>query len=96
MEQFPYSRLEKDLILRDYLAADRTLLANENTLLAYSRTALTFFVAGVSFIRFFDNPWLSVLGWAFVPLGVALLLIGAIRYQRMKSAMSRITCPRPE
>jgi putative membrane protein len=96
MEQSAYSRFEKDLILRDYLAADRTLLANENTLLAYSRTALTFFVAGVSFIRFFDSPLLSILGWAFVPLGVVILLIGAVRYQRMRSAISRIISTRPE
>jgi len=32
-------------VLRDHLAADRTILANERTLLAYIRTALTFFIA---------------------------------------------------
>lgn len=36
MEEEPYSRFDQEeLIIRDYLAADRTVLANERTFLAY-------------------------------------------------------------
>ena len=35
----------KNAVIRDHLAAQRTLLANERTFLAYIRTALTLFVA---------------------------------------------------
>ena len=50
-ESRPYKDLEDQLILRDHLAADRTILANERTFLAYIRTALTLFVAGLSFMH---------------------------------------------
>ena len=41
----PYEKYPKeDLILRDWLAADRTELANERTFLAYIRTALAIIV----------------------------------------------------
>ena len=46
--------------LRDYLATDRTKLSNQNTFLAYIRTALTLFVAGVSFVRFFDSLMIEI------------------------------------
>ena len=52
--------------IRDQLAADRTILANERTLLAYLRVALTLFVAGVSFIKFFESRILMILGAAFI------------------------------
>jgi uncharacterized membrane protein YidH (DUF202 family) len=38
--------MNKDLVLREYLAIERTRLANETTLLAYIRTGLYFLVAG--------------------------------------------------
>lgn len=34
--------MNKDLVLREYLAIERTKLANETTLLAYIRTGLYF------------------------------------------------------
>ena len=45
-KQTPYQIIDGQLILRDHLAADRTVLANERTFLAYIRTTLTLFVAG--------------------------------------------------
>lgn len=50
------------LILRDRLAADRTVLANERTFLAYLRTALAFLISGVSLLHFFDIRWMQVVG----------------------------------
>lgn len=70
-------------LLRDKLAADRTILANERTLLSYIRTALTLIVAGVTFIHFFQTPAIVVLGWVFLPLGAAALGIGLWRYRKM-------------
>lgn len=84
----PYQRYcKEDLILRDYLAIDRTILANERTLLAYVRTALSLFVAGISFVKFFDSLPMTVVGWVMVPVGIAVLVIGIIRYQQMRVAM---------
>lgn len=43
---------DKDkMILRDFLAADRTLLANERTLLAYIRTGISLIAVGIYLIR---------------------------------------------
>ena len=81
---------EEDLILRDYLAADRTGLANERTFLAYVRTALALFAAGVTLVHFFDSVWLEIIGWAFVPCGVATLLIGAIRCKRVRDRIYQV------
>ena len=40
--------VNKDLILRERLALQRTILANQTTVLAFIRTAMYFFVAGLS------------------------------------------------
>ncbi len=69
-----------DLTLGDYLGAHRTILANDRTWLAYVRTALTLFVVGVTFIKFFDNRTLFIIGWIFIPIGIAVVLIGIWKY----------------
>lgn len=71
-------------ILRDYLAADRTILANERTLLAYIRTALALLVVGVSFIKFFDSPLIEFAGWIFIPLCVLVSIAGFRRHGKTK------------
>jgi len=83
----PYESLRADLILREHLAINRTVLANERTLLAYVRTALALLIAGVSAVHFLDVLVLQILGWAFIPLAVVTFLIGAIRYRRMDRRM---------
>jgi putative membrane protein len=84
----PYTRFRgEDLILRDELAIDRTLLANEATLLAYVRSALTLIIAGVTFLHFFERGWLLWLGATFVPLGIGMGLFGAWRFRRMQRAI---------
>jgi putative membrane protein len=40
--------LNKDLILRERLALQRTILANQTTFLAFLRTSMYFFIAGLS------------------------------------------------
>ena len=81
----PYSKMIKEkLILRDYLAADRTVLANERTFLAYIRTALTLFAAGVTLIHFFDSVLIIMIGWILMPVGVVTLVIGLVRYRKIQ------------
>lgn len=87
-----YTGLEDQLILRDHLAADRTILANERTFLAYIRTALTLFVAGLSFVhlKIFDSHIVEVIGVAFILLGIVTFFIGLVRYRRMQALIYRI------
>ena len=48
MEDKQLNLQNKDLILRERLAIERTTMANDTTLLAFIRTALYFYVAGLS------------------------------------------------
>ena len=81
----PYGEFRKEeLILRDHLAAQRTVLANERTLLAYTRTALTFLIGGVTFLQFFGHPAAQALGWIFLPAAGVTAVVGGHHYRRMK------------
>ncbi|MCP4570126.1 MAG: DUF202 domain-containing protein [FCB group bacterium] len=77
------------MILRDFLAVDRTILSNQNTFLAYIRTALTLFVAGLTFIKFFAQPIIETVGWLFLPVGVLTFVVGLLRYNRLRSALAQ-------
>lgn len=87
----PYSRFENDeLILRDELAVDRTLLANERTLLAYLRAAVALLIAGVTMMHFGDRTWFCAVGVACLPAGVVTGTVGIIRYRSMNRAIAVI------
>lgn len=91
MPENPYERfLKAELILRDELAVDRTLLANERTFMAYLRSALTLFIAGVTFVHFFEYGMLFYLGIAFLPLSAAVAAFGMLRYRKMNKAILTI------
>ena len=99
-EPTPYKNVEDQLILRDHLAADRTILANERTFLAYIRTALTLFVAGLSFVHFkdifstqvaiFSSHVVEIIGIIFILLGIATFFVGLVRYRRMRALICKI------
>ncbi len=79
-----------EMILRDYLAAHRTFLSNERTWLGSLRTSLTLFVAGVTFIKFFDSQILTIVGWIFIPLGVIYIILGIHRYFKVRNMIHSI------
>ncbi|MFZ5980150.1 MAG: DUF202 domain-containing protein [Candidatus Zixiibacteriota bacterium] len=85
-----------EMILRDFLAIDRTILANQNTFLAYLRTALTLFVAGITFIRFFDVMLIEIIGWIFIPIGLITFIVGFIRYNKKRVVLDLIMKPPPK
>ncbi|MDP2624561.1 MAG: DUF202 domain-containing protein [Candidatus Peregrinibacteria bacterium] len=74
---------KENLILRDYLAIDRTILSNESSLLSYFRTALALFVTGVSLIKFFDDIIIIIIGSLFIPVGFYTMMIGIWRYREI-------------
>lgn len=87
----PYSRFCQDeMILRDYLALDRTILANERTFLAYIRTALALIISGASAIKLLGTFWIVVTGWSLIAIGIATLLIGIFRYIKMDRRINSI------
>ncbi len=91
MKDEHYSKYCADnLILRDELAIDRTLLANERTLLSYLRSAAALLIAGFSIIHFSTEVWFWVLGLACIPAGIMTGIIGVARYRRMNQTIVRI------
>ena len=91
MSDSPYARFEnKDLILRDELAIDRTLLANERTLMAYLRSGVALVIGGVTIIHFSNGGWFWGVGVACVPAGVISTIVGMFRYRRMNRSITLV------
>jgi putative membrane protein len=76
--------LNKDLILRERLALQRTILANQSTLLAFLRTAMYFFIAGLSVksLLKIDNSY--VIEMSFFVCSFLIFFIGLFNYFKHK------------
>ena len=75
--------MNKDLVLREYLAIERTRLANERTLLTYIRTGLYFLVAGSSLGHLIDTPFWDMMGLPLVLIGLIIPILGVVRFVRV-------------
>ncbi|NHK32802.1 MAG: DUF202 domain-containing protein [Asgard group archaeon] len=79
------------LIIRDYLAADRTALANERTFLAYIRTALAFVAGGIGLLKIFEDTLaLVIIGWLFIPIGLGILVFGTFRFIKIRKIIKKL------
>lgn len=86
----PYIEDHEEMILRDYLAVDRTILANEASFMSYIRTALTLIAVGCTLLKFFNAQYMHILGWTFLVIGALLAIHGARRYQHINEVLHRI------
>ena len=66
-----------------------TQMANERTLLSFVRTSLTVTVAGASLMQFFQLPVLRWIGMSMLPGGVAVLIVGLVRYNRVRTRLTK-------
>lgn len=82
---------KQNVEIRDSLAMERTKLANERTFLAYSRTAMALVIAGLSFIKFFEDPLYKALGGLFIPIGLVVGFIGYRKYSRKQEKIDSHT-----
>ncbi len=84
-EMNPYQRFKgHELILRDELAIDRTVLANERTLLSYLRTGLALALTGGGIIRFFEaTPGPEAIGIGLIAIGGLVSILGVHRFVGM-------------
>lgn len=85
-----YSENSDKMILRDYLALDRTILANERTILAYVRTALSLIILGTGMIGIFDNFFIMVSGIIILSSSPLVLGIGIYRYNKVKNNLNKL------
>lgn len=89
MNANPYKKFENtELILRDELAIDRTILANERTLLSYLRGAITLIISGITFMHFIQNGLLRYVGIAIIPLGFVIGILGFFRYKKINERLT--------
>ncbi len=87
----PYVNFSKEeLILRDHLAIDRTILSNESTILAYIRTSVAVAAAGATIIHFLPGFYLDLLGGILIVISIIILIIGLIRYRKMDKIIKEI------
>lgn len=88
MKHTPYARFDNNnLILRDELAIDRTLLANERTLLAYLRSGMALVIAGLTIMNLSQAVWFWMVEVACLPIGIIAGIVGVVRYQHMNNAI---------
>ena len=78
---------KSDWIVRDYLAAERTDLAIDRTLLSYIRTGMTVVVVGISFIKFFSEDYLHLIGFFLIFFAFGLIIIGFFRTKNQKTKL---------
>ncbi len=81
---------DEQVILRDYLAIERTRLANERTLLSYIRSSLYLLLGGIGLFQLKDFADFKYL--AFVALGFSLIffVIGVYRFTLLKKSLKRL------
>jgi putative membrane protein len=80
--------MNKDLVLREYLAIERTKLANETTMLAYTRTGLYFVVAGSSLGQLIHTPFWQIAGTPIIVIGGFIIAVGVYRFKIVKRAIA--------
>lgn len=85
-----YKHNKEEMILRDFLAVDRTDLANERTLLAYMRTFIGLLVSGIGLIKFVDNKFLIVVGYCLFGISPIILILGLYRFFRIRQKVRKI------
>lgn len=80
---------EQELIVRDYLARQRTSLANERTLLSYIRTSLYFLVSGTALFEVNKLAHVRELGYLAFGLSFAFLGVGIFNYFKIKQKLKK-------
>ncbi|TXE11468.1 YidH family protein [Algoriphagus aquimarinus] len=81
--------LERELIIRDYLARQRTTLANDRTLLSFIRTSLYFLVSGTALFEVKELDHVRDLGYLAFGLSFVFLLIGIANYFRIRKKLKK-------
>ncbi|GGZ15173.1 hypothetical protein GCM10007049_04030 [Echinicola pacifica] len=80
---------ENELIVRDYLARQRTKLANDRTLLSYIRTSLYFLVSGTALVKVEDLQNIKSLGYISFGISIVFLFVGITNFFRIKRKIKR-------
>lgn len=80
--------INKDLILRERLALQRTILANQSTFLSFLRTSMYFLVAGLSISQFLKLENGIIVEILLFSLSALIFTTGVLNYFRQKKKIS--------
>lgn len=73
----PYEEFRREeMILRDWLALDRTVLANKRTFLAYGRTAIALLALGIAFVKLIHHELFEISGFLLMAVGAFVFVVG--------------------
>lgn len=81
---------DEEVILRDYLAIERTRLANERTLLSYIRSSLYLLLGGIAFFQLKDFPNFQYLGILSLVFSSIFFIIGVYRFMLLKKSLKKL------
>jgi len=84
--KYDFQNKEK-IILRDFLALERTRMSNERTFLAYLRTSLYMLLGGIAFLQLRDFENIRWMGYVAIGLAVVLIVTGIVRFYVLKQGM---------
>jgi putative membrane protein len=77
-------KVNKNLILRESLALQRTTLANQTTFLSFLRTAMYFAVAGLSTRNVLQIENSLLIEISFYTISLFILILGIVNFFRHK------------
>lgn len=80
---------EKKLIVRDWLAIERTKLANERTFLSYFRTAFVLFGTGLGIFKIDIFSDVKFFGIGLMIIAPIVLIIGILRFFNVKKGINQ-------
>jgi putative membrane protein len=82
--------MKEALIVRDWLAIERTKLANERTLLSYYRTAFGLLGTGVTILKLdlFEDMYLY--GWILSILSPFVFVFGTLRWLKVEHNIKKM------
>lgn len=80
---------EDHLIMRDWLAIERTKLANERTFLAYFRTFLVILGTGVTILKLDFFSHIKSYGIILIIVSAVILSIGILRLLKVKRTIRK-------
>lgn len=81
---------DEQIILRDYLAIERTRLANERTLLSYIRSSLYLLLGGIAFFQLKSFPDFKYLALLALVFSAIFFIIGIYRFTLLKRSLKKL------
>ncbi|MET0759161.1 MAG: DUF202 domain-containing protein [Flavobacterium sp.] len=79
--------VNKDLILRERLALQRTLLANQSTFLSFLRTSMYFLIAGLSLRNLLKVENSLLIEIALFITSFVIFVLGTLNYLKHKKSI---------